>query len=359
MSTQDEQWMQIALELAEKGLYTAHPNPRVGCVIVQGSEIVGRGWHQITGQAHAEPQALAEAGSRARGATCYVTLAPCAHQGRTPPCSEALQKAGIARLVVASEDPNPEAVGGLEALKAEGMAVTLGVCEQQARALNLGFFSRILRARPFVRAKVGMSADARTAMASGQSQWITGKAAREDVQHWRAQSGAIVTGIGTILADDPQLTVRKYDIQQPWRVVLDTQGRLPATAALWNSAGKVMQIIGKEAQGQGQAKASQICRVPQQKGRLDLVACMALLAEHQVNDVLIEAGSTLLSAALEAQIVDELILYVAPKLLGHEARPLAYLPYKHLAEHLCLTWKSATPVGEDIRLIASVEDKER
>ncbi|HET7331554.1 bifunctional diaminohydroxyphosphoribosylaminopyrimidine deaminase/5-amino-6-(5-phosphoribosylamino)uracil reductase RibD, partial [Dyella sp.] len=274
--------MTRALALAERGLFTTQPNPRVGCVIVRDGEVVGEGWHQKAGEPHAEVFALRAASEKARGATVYVTLEPCSHQGRTPPCADALIEAGVARVVIASTDPNPKAMGGVDKLRAAGITVETGLMEDAAHELNIGFFSRLERGRPWVRVKLAMSLDGRTALANGESKWITGEAARADVQRWRARSSAILTGSGTVLADDPRLTVRLDEpFEPPLRVVLDRLLRTPAHAHLLDGTAPTLILHGADADARDARFAKVEClRVPERDGRLDVHAVLALLAER-------------------------------------------------------------------------------
>lgn len=330
-SAADHTHMAHALRLAERGLYTTQPNPRVGCVIARGDEVVGTGFHQRAGEPHAEVYALREAGGRASGATAYVTLEPCAHHGRTPPCADALVAAGVGRVVIAAEDPFPQVDGrGVGKLRAAGIAVESGLMREAARALNCGFFSRLERGRPFVRVKMAMSLDGRTALASGESKWITGAAARADVQRWRARSSAILTGSGTVLADDPRLTVRLPDDAEflpPLRVLLDRQLRTPAGSHVLDGSAPTLVLHGA-APSCSDDRFTQVERVAlaTQGDVLDLRAVLALLAGRGCNEVQVEAGPTLCGALFAAGLVDELLLYVAPLLLGDGARPLLHLP---------------------------------
>ncbi len=341
-SPADHAHMARALRLAARGLYTTQPNPRVGCVIVHGDAVVGEGWHQRAGEPHAEVLALRAAGKRARGATVYVTLEPCAHQGRTPPCTVALVEAGVARIVVASEDPNPKVAGaGLQQLCDAGIAVQTGLMREAARELNRGFFCRFEQGRPWVRVKLAMSLDGRTALANGESKWITGEAARSDVQRWRARSSAILTGAGTARADDPRLTVRLPETHPhpnpplegegftPLRVALDARlDALPADASLLDGSVPTLVLHGPDAKPRGDRYARvDTMDVPvDANGRLDLEAVLRLLAVRDVNELQVEAGPTLCGALFDAGLVDELLLYVAPVLLGDTARPLLALP---------------------------------
>lgn len=351
--------MQEALKLARQGLYTAHPNPRVGCVLVKNNQIIGRGFHQKTGQDHAELVALKSAQTSVAGATCYVTLEPCAHHGRTPPCIEALIAAGIHTLVVAAGDPNPLVAGrGLAQAKTAGMTVITGVCEKEGQALNAGFFKRQLTQMPYVRAKMAMSLDGRTALANGHSQWLTGLLARQRVQHWRAQSGAIITGIGTVLADNPQLLVRDPDVleqhsgfEQPLRVLCDSQGRLPLQSQLASDAHALWHVIAQGNVDKVLPAGKETHVLGDRQGKIDLQRLLKKLAAHQINEVLIESGPALFGAFLEQDLIDELIVYVAPKLLGPQARPLAFFPaVSDLMSAPCFELKEVTQLGQDVEL---------
>ncbi len=344
----DQSWMRQALALAKRGQYSTRPNPVVGCVLVKEGQLIGEGFHPRAGQPHAEVFALRQAGAQARGATAYVTLEPCAHFGRTPPCANALIEAGVARVVIATVDSNPQVAGiGRTRLEAAGISTTVGVCQAEARALNAGFLQVMAGGRPYVRLKIAASLDGRTAMASGESKWITGTAARAEVQHWRAISGAVITGIGTILADDPLLNVRILpdgtpldQVIQPLRVVLDRQGRMPPEAQLLQDPDSVLLV--------GTAQLAGIESWPQ----MDLAELLNRLRdEKQICDVLVEAGATLSAAFLQADLVDELIVYLAPTLLGSSARPMVALPLIQMAEQLRFELIEMQQVGEDIRLI--------
>lgn len=325
----DHALMARALRLAGRGLYTTKPNPRVGCVIARGDEVVGEGWHQRAGEPHAETLALQVAGDRARGATAYVTLEPCAHFGKTPPCADALVAAGVARVVVAAEDTNPKAGGGLRRLREAGIAVEAGLLRDASRELNRGFFARFERGRPWVRVKLAMSLDGRTALANGESKWITGAAARADVARWRARSSAILAGAGTVRADDPRLTARLPDdvpCVPPLRVVLDARlDALTPQAHLLDGRAPtlVVHAPGARAQDDRHARA-ELVEAPRAAGGhgFDLPAVLHLLAERGVNELQVEAGPTLCGALLDQHLVDELLVYVAPTLLGDAARPL-------------------------------------
>lgn len=356
----DADYMARALKLAAKGLYTTDPNPRVGCVIVKDGSVVGEGWHARAGEPHAEVLALAQAGTRARGADLYVTLEPCNHVGRTPPCAEAIVRAGLRRVVAAARDPNPLTDGkGFERLRGAGIEVSTGLLEDRARALNQGFVARLTRGRPYVRVKVGASLDGRTAMASGESRWITGDAARADVQALRARSSAVVTGIGTVLADDPELTVRTLAIgRQPLRVVVDSGLRTPAHARILRPPGRA--LIATTAGDPQRAEAlvaagAEVVRLPGVDGRVELASLLAFLAKFEMNEILVEAGAHLVGAFVAAGLVDELIVYFAPTLLGDDGRGMFHLPMiKALAQRQALVITDVRAVGEDWRVSAQV-----
>jgi len=362
---QDARHLARALRLAARGLGTTDPNPRVGCVIASGDEVVGEGFHERAGGPHAEVVALAVAGARARGATAYVTLEPCSHHGRTPPCADALVAAGIARVVYAAGDPNPRVNGGGAArLRAAGIAVSAGLLEGAARALNPGFHSRMERGRPWVRLKLACSLDGRTALANGESRWITSEAARRDVQRLRARSSAILTGIGTVLADDPRLDVRvPGTTRQPLRVVLDPRLETPASARVLQPPGDVLvfaSAASTPAARMLEAAGARVEVLPGDPAALDLEAVLARLAALEVNEVHAECGATLAGALLAASLVDELVVYVAPVLLGEEARPLALLgSLASMRERLRLEFVSERRVGPDLRLVLRPAAAER
>ena len=367
MDSADRPFMARAIDLAARGLYTTDPNPRVGCVLVRDGRVVGEGWHERAGGPHAEIEALRAAGGEARGATAYVSLEPCRHHGRTPPCTAALVEAGVARVVAAMEDPDPRNAGaGLAELRAAGVLAESGLLRTQAEALNPGFVMRHRRGRPYVRCKLAMTLDGRTATAAGESRWITGAAARRDVQRLRARSSAIMTGIGTVLADDPSLTVRPDEfsaegaaghppLRQPLRVVLDSLLRLPADARLLAQPGASL-IATQEGRRRPEIEdriGVEIERFAALQGRVDPHALLAALARREVNEVLLEAGPTLSGAMLNERLIDELIVYLAPALLGDTGRGLFTLPgLDRLAQALPLRIIDVRAVGRDWRITA-------
>ena len=353
--------MAQALRLAKRGLYSTSPNPRVGCVIVRDGVVVGEGWHQRAGEAHAEVNALQQAGAAARGATAYVTLEPCSHHGRTPPCTEALLAAGIGRVVAAMADPNPLVAGrGLAQLQAAGVAVDVGLMADEAHELNIGFVSRMTRKRPWVRLKAAASLDGKTALQNGESQWITGPQARQDGHCWRARACAILSGIGTVRKDDPQLNVRGVDTpRQPLKVIVDSRLELSPAARLLE-AGNVLLVSAGQAVAEVAEKAAalrergaEILDLPDGKGRVDLHALLHELARRGLNEVHVEAGSRLNGALLAAGLVDEVLLYLAPCLLGDTAQGLFALPaLESLAGKHQLAIRAAERLGDDLRVLA-------
>ncbi len=362
-STADDYFMAKAVSLARKGWFTTHPNPRVGCVIVKHNKLIAEGWHQYAGQGHAEVNALRQAGSKAQGATVYVTLEPCCHFGKTPPCTQALIEAGVARVVVAMKDPNPLMAGkGLMRLQEQGIEVNSGILESAARSLNPGFIQRMETGRPRIRCKMAMSLDGRTAMASGESQWITSADARRDAQHLRAESSAIVTGIGTVLADDPSLNVRDAAFaevkRQPDRIIMDSNLRIPATARILALPGKtyVFTAPGRHESSHQKAietQGTQLIKMPLKERHLCLDHAIEQFNRLQYNDVLVEAGATLSGAMLQAGYVDELIIYLAPHLMGSEARGLVNMPgLVNMSERIELDIREIMPVGRDFRITA-------
>ena len=351
----DHRCMAEALQLAARGMNSTHPNPRVGCVIAQGNEVVGRGWHETAGQRHAEIAALEDAGSRARGATAYITLEPCSYHGRTAPCTDALLEAGIERVISATKDPNPEVNGnGNSQLEGAGIRVESGLMAGEAEALNAGFFKRMSSHRPWVRIKLAQSLDGRTALQDGASQWISSADSRRDVQSWRARSSAILTGIETVLADDPSLNVREIETsRQPVRVIADSRWRTPAGARVLSLPGRVL-IAGLqdvEIPIALRDSAAELLPLPGSSGRVDLGALMSELANREFNEVQVEAGGTLCGALLEAQLVDEILVYLAPILLGGGARgAFEFGPLASMQERVGLNWLESGWTGPDLRL---------
>jgi len=354
-SVRDAFYMAQAISLAKRGRYTTDPNPRVGCVLVRDGEVIGQGWHVKAGQGHAEVEALKNVPD-AKGATAYVTLEPCSHQGRTPPCCDALIKAGVSRVVAAMQDPNPQVSGsGLEKLKAAGIEVICGVLQEGALALNRGFIKRMTDSRPFVRSKLAMSLDGRTAMASGESKWITSNEARADVHRLRAESSAILTGINTVLADDPAMNARvDGDVLQPVRVVLDTHLNMPVTAQMAKLPGRSLILTcaqNEQKQGALQQAGFEVYQLPCKNGRLDLQAVMDFLGQQQINELLVEAGSVLNGALLDEDWVDEYVIYMAPCILGDQGRGLFNLPgLQQMADKKQLKLRDVRQVGQDLKL---------
>ncbi|MCB5162149.1 bifunctional diaminohydroxyphosphoribosylaminopyrimidine deaminase/5-amino-6-(5-phosphoribosylamino)uracil reductase RibD [Marinomonas algarum] len=363
-----EYWMAKAIQLAQKGLYTTHPNPRVGCVLVKDQNIIGQGFHAKAGEGHAEVNALADAKQQdVVGATVYVTLEPCSHQGKTPPCADALIKAGVACVVYGMQDPNPEVSGrGLKKIQQAGIEVIGPILEADCEALNPGFIKRMREGLPYVRVKLAMSLDGRTAMESGESQWITGPDARLDVQRLRAQSDAIVTGIGSVLADNPSMTVRidnkdqdidPKEVRQPLRVIMDTAlSIVPEAKILYPTKQAWLFSVEEEVEAEhleALSKKGVTVRFSPRgdDGRLDLLDAMEQLADAGINEVLLESGAELAGGFLQAGLIDEIIVYMAPKLLGSSARPLFTLPLESMDEAVELTLKSVRQVGQDVRLI--------
>ena len=386
--TSEGEFLERALALARRGLFSAHPNPRVGCVLVRGGEVVGEGWHRAAGEAHAEVLALEAAQGRARGATAYVSLEPCRHHGRTPPCTEALVEAGVARVVAAVRDPDPRVAGkGLERLRAAGIDARLTDSAHIARAaaeLNAGFFMRVGAGRPYVRLKLAASLDARTALPDGASRWITGADARRDVQRWRARAGALLTGVGTVIADDPRLTVRPAELDRRdagagreappdpdrmLRVVLDSRLRTPPGAALLASPAPVVIATGTAARAGPEraaalrAAGAEVIALGEREddggerpAGADLAAVLRLLARREVNEVHVECGPTLAGAFVSRGLVDELVLYLAPTLLGTGSMPLVDIPAPpDMASRSELRILDTERIGVDLRVRAAVQ----
>jgi len=351
--------MARALELAERGLFTTTPNPRVGSVIVRDGRVVGEGWHERAGGPHAEIAALANAracGEDVRGATMYVTLEPCSHAGRTPPCTDAIAAAGIARVVVAMRDPNPLAANGAAKLAAAGVAVEAGLLEDEARGQNPGFVARVTRGRPWVRLKAAASLDGRTAMPDGESRWITGEAARADGHAWRARACAVLTGIGTVLSDDPALTVRALATpRQPLRIVVDRHGQTPPGAKVLDGGALV---VTAGARNSGWRRDVEHIAMPDADGRVDLVALMRELARRELNEIHVEAGNRLNGALFRAGVVDEVLVYLAPSLIGDPAYGIAAFDDapRTLGQRVRLGFYAIDRIGEDLRVIARVEN---
>ncbi|MFA9441877.1 bifunctional diaminohydroxyphosphoribosylaminopyrimidine deaminase/5-amino-6-(5-phosphoribosylamino)uracil reductase RibD [Uliginosibacterium sp. sgz301328] len=354
-------FMARALQLAERGLYTTTPNPRVGCVIVNDAgHVVGEGWHERAGEAHAEVHALRTAGEAARGATAYVTLEPCSHFGRTPPCSDALIAAGVRRVVAAMQDPNPLVAGrGLARLRDAGIAVEVGVMSEAAARLNEGFISRVTRGRPWLRLKLAATLDGKTALNNGQSQWITGEAARADGHHWRARSCAVLTGIGTVLADNPKLNVRSVEtLRQPMKIVIDRQLETPIDAAVLDGAPTLIVTAQDDHRRwvPFEARGVEVIALPNADGRVDLAALMQELGKRGLNEVLTEAGARLNGALVAAGLADAAVIYLAPSFFGDAARGLLALPeMTDLTQRRAVHIDDCSRVGQDLRLLVRFE----
>ncbi len=360
--------MARALHLARKGIYSTMPNPSVGCVLVRDGEIIGEGFTSPAGGPHGEINALRAVQGDTKGATAYVTLEPCAHFGRTPPCARALAEAGVVKVIAAMTDPNPRVSGGgFQILEQAGIETASGLLESEAAALNTGFFKRMKAGRPFVRCKLAMSVDGRTAMASGESQWITGPDARADVQQWRARSCAVVTGVDSIIFDNSSLNVRPKELRienpelaaekQPLRVVVDSSLRIPLDAKILTLPGKTVVAAATPCKNKARALAElgvEVMVLPQDNysGRVDLEALMEELARRECNEVLLETGAKLAGAAVEASVVDELLVYMAPILMGSDARPLLQMPFTRMAEKKPLEIKDIRAFGNDWRITA-------
>lgn len=372
-SLQDHQFMQRAIHLAKRGHYTTSPNPRVGCVIVLNGEVIGEGFHQKAGQGHAEVHALKQAGTKAKGATAYVTLEPCSHFGLTPPCAEALIKAQVGHVIAAMVDPDPRVSGrGLERLKSAGITTKFGLLEQDARALNLGFITLMTTKLPYVRCKLAASLDGKTAMASGESQWITSPEAREDVQRLRAQSCGIICGADSVICDDAQMTVRwnslgelkdsyaEADVRQPVRIIIDGKNRLTPDLAMFKTSGKILLIRSSIENSQTWPHFVEQVAISQAKDSeyIDLKQLLSYLAQQGLNDVLIESGAKLAGAFMSKDLVNELILYQAPKLIGSDGKSLVNMPaLLQLSDAKNLNINDVSLVGKDIRITAQFTDK--
>jgi len=359
-SDADKRHMARALELAALGMYTTTPNPRVGCVLVKDGRAVGEGWHRQAGEPHAEANALAAAGDRANGATAYVSLEPCNHFGRTPPCSEALIHADVARVVAAMRDPNPKGAGGGKKLEAAGIRFECGLMEEEARELNIGFVSRVTRGRPWVRMKIAASLDGRTALANGQSQWITGSEARKDGHAWRARACAVLTGIGTVTADDPRLDVREVETsRRPLRIIVDSRLETPPTARILQG-GPVLVFCAADAPERRatlEGRGAEVVVLANPHGKVDLPAMLIALGARGINELHVEAGVKLNGSMLREGCVDELLVYLAPSLLGDTAQGMAGLAQMtSLDERVALAFRSADRVGADLRILARVQE---
>ncbi len=357
----DHRFMARALELAERGLYTTTPNPRVGCVIVRDGAVAGEGWHERAGGPHAEINALAAAGAKARGSTAYVSLEPCVHRGRTGPCADALIKAGVARVFAAMRDPNPLVSGkGLDALKQAGIATEAGLMEDEARELNIGFVSRMTRGRPWVRMKLAASLDGKTALNNGRSRWITGEPARRDGHHWRARACAVLTGAGTVRDDDPQLTVRDVPTpRQPLRVVVDSKLETPPTAKILEGGG-VLVAAAREDRAKAaalEARGAEVIVMPNPAGKVELEDLFRELARREVNEVHVEAGHRLNGSLVREGQVDELLVYLAPTLIGDQALGMFELPeLTDLSGGRKVRIRDVRMIGADIRIMARFEE---
>lgn len=353
----DYLYMTRALRLAEQGLYTTTPNPRVGCVIVKNGNVVGEGAHLKAGLPHAEVYALQQAGAQAKGATVYVTLEPCGHHGRTPPCAEALVKAGVTKVIIAMQDPNPLVFGqGLALIQSSGITGLTGLLKSEAQALNAGFISRMTDKMPYVRSKIAASLDGKTALHNGLSQWVTGAPARSDVQHWRARSCAVMTGIGTVLKDNPSLTVRELDIgRQPISVVVDSQLRIPLDAKLLNNE-HVLIAFATDSDNKAKqlaAKGVSLICLPDNQGKVCLKRLLSHLASNEVNEVMVEGGEGLNGSLMALKLIDELIIYYAPKLMGGDAKSMFTIPpLQSMQAVIQLEIIDIRQFGNDIRLIA-------
>ncbi|ASM49061.1 diaminohydroxyphosphoribosylaminopyrimidine deaminase / 5-amino-6-(5-phosphoribosylamino)uracil reductase [Pseudoalteromonas espejiana DSM 9414] len=362
---QDEMYMARAIELAKKGRFTTTPNPNVGCVLVKNNQIIGEGFHQLAGQGHAEVNALAVAGERAKGATAYVTLEPCSHYGRTPPCAEGLKAAGVVKVIAAMVDTNPQVAGkGLKILSDAGVEVAYGLLEQQARALNLGFFKRMEHGLPYVTCKMAASVDGKTALKNGQSKWITGPAARQDVQLQRAQSCAILTGADTVMVDDAKLNVRQSELpqslptdlplRQPVRVIIDSRNRLTPELALFKIESEVIIFTTKVDKSKQWPHFVRHIEVPALDEKVSLNAVLETLAQLQFNNVFLEAGATLAGKMTELKLIDEYLFYIAPKLMGCDAKSLVnFAPLTDMKNTVNLTFKECVNIGDDIRITAT------
>ncbi len=358
----DREFMGRALELARRGLYTTTPNPRVGAVLVRDGAVVGEGWHEKAGLPHAEVNALAQAGDRARGAALYLNLEPCSHHGRTPPCADSLIAAGVSRVVAAMQDPNPQVAGaGFAKLRAAGIRVEQGLMEDEARELNIGFVSRMTRGRPWVRLKIAASLDGRTALANGVSQWITGEAARRDGHAWRARACAVLTGIGTVKDDDPRLTVRAVDTpRQPLKVLVDSRLEVDPAARIFDG-GEVLVVAAREDPVKAdvlRARGAEVVSIPNAEGKTELMSVMRELGRRGINELHVEAGTRLNGSLLREACVDELLVYLAPSVIGDSGRGMFALPeLMALDQRIALDLLAADRVGGDLRVVARVRPR--
>ena len=356
-SAADHEFMTRTLELAGRGLYSTAPNPRVGCVVVADGMVIGMGWHEKAGMPHAEALALKAAGARARGATLYVNLEPCSHHGRTPPCVDAIIAAGVKRVVAAVEDPNPKVAGeGFARLRAAGIAVEHGLKEDEARELNVGFFARMTRGRPWMRMKIAASLDGRTALANGKSQWITGEAARQDGHRWRARACAVLTGFGTVMDDDPQLDVRGVDTpRQPLKIVVDSKFETSPSARLLKDGRTLVAgaVNDKKRIAALEAAGAEVVIIPNERGKVELYKLMEELARRELNEIHVEAGTRLNGSLLQAGVVDELLVYLAPRIIGDSGRGMFHLPeLTELSQTTALEIRGVERIGADLRILA-------
>jgi len=359
LAAADHDFMEQALELAGRGLYTTTPNPRVGCVIVRDGTVVGTGWHEKAGMPHAEVLALKAAGARLRGATLYVNLEPCSHHGRTPPCVDAIVEAGVKRVVAAIQDPNPKVAGaGFAKLRAAGIAVEQGLMEEEARELNIGFFARMTRGRPWMRMKIAASLDGRTALANGKSQWITGEAARQDGHRWRARACAVLTGFGTVRDDDPQLNVRGVDTpRQPLKVVVDSKFETSPSARLLKQGKTLVVGAVNDAKRIASLKGAgaEVVIIPNDGGKVELFKLMEELARRELNEIHVEAGAKLNGSLLQAGVVDELLVYLAPSVIGDSGRGMFSLSeLTDLSQTTALKIREVERIGEDLRIVTRI-----
>jgi len=358
-SPADREFMRQALALAERGLYTTTPNPRVGCVLVKDGAVVGTGWHEKAGLPHAEVLALKEASVRARGATLYVNLEPCSHHGRTPPCADAIVAAGVKRVVAAMQDPNPKVAGaGFAKLRAAGIEVESGLMEDEARELNIGFVARMTRGRPWIRMKIAASLDGRTALANGKSQWITGEAARADGHRWRARACAILTGHGTVRDDDPQLDVRGVDTpRQPLKIVVDSRFETPLSARVLKDGRTLVAGAVNETKRIAalQGAGAETVVIPNDRGKVELFKLTEELARRELNEIHVEGGTRLNGSLLQAGVVDELLVYLAPSVIGDSGRGMFDMPeLSELSQKKTVTIREVERIGEDLRILARI-----